>query len=379
MKSNTELRQKSIKKVLSVIRNRGPVSKRELQVITGFSWGNISSITTELLNYNYIMVSGKQETFVGRRPEMFDINENDNFIIGVDFSTKGVLAVLCDLRGRVVCKLEKQFEIKEKQAALDTLYSVLNDIIKKNKNKKILHIAVAMQGDVDHESGISLRIRKIEGWKNVPVCQLLEEKFNISALMLHDPDCLLYTEKFNGSLNSDVTNNALLLSITNHGVGIAALVGGKVYMGNRGKTCEIGNMVVPDFSKNGYDLLQNIFSSSWVGGQYSSENNGLTAADVADYARGGDSRAIKIFNNLGNSLGVALNNASNLFNPEKVILYGSFCKFSDCFLENTKSKLSELMGEDSPDIVISEFDDTAAAIGASLFAADLVIKELKFT
>ena len=86
MKGNTQLRQKSLKKALTEIRNRGPVSKRELQDITGFSWGNISSITTELYNEKFIMVSGKQETFVGRKPDVFDININDNLIIGIDFS-----------------------------------------------------------------------------------------------------------------------------------------------------------------------------------------------------------------------------------------------------------------------------------------------------
>ncbi len=377
MKSNTELRQKSIRRVLSVIKNKAPISKRELQAITGFSWGNISSITTELLNSNYIIPSGKQETFVGRKPECFDINDNDNFIIGIDFSTKGVLAVLCDFRGRVAFKEEKQFGFCDKDEALDILYNLIDSILTANKDKNILHIAIAMQGDVDHESGVSLRIRKIRGWKNVQVCRLLEERYGIPTLMLHDPDCLLYAEKFFGTLSENVTNNALLLSITNHGIGIAALLGGKVYMGNKGKTCEIGNTVVPSFTENRFDLLQNIFSSSLVAEKYGKKdvNN---AADVADLARKSDEKAIEIFRNIGNSLGFALNNASNLFNPEKIVLYGSFLNFSDLFLDNTKVLLTELMGEDVPEIVISEFDDAAAAIGASLFASDLVIKELEF-
>ena len=94
MKSNTQLRQKSIKKVLNEIRIRGPLAKRELQEITGFSWGNISSITTELFNDNYITASGKIETYVGRRPEAFDINENDTQIV---VSSKGKTAGFSNL------------------------------------------------------------------------------------------------------------------------------------------------------------------------------------------------------------------------------------------------------------------------------------------
>lgn len=378
MKSNTELRQKSIKKVLNEIRSRGPVSKRELQDITGFSWGNISSITTELLNGNYISVSGKQETYVGRKPEMFDINENDNFIIGIDFSTKGVLAVLCDLKGRVISKIEKQFVKKEKGEALCTLYYAVEHFLENNKGKSILHIAIAMQGDVDQENGISLRIRKIDGWRHVPVCSLLKERFGIDTVMLHDPDCILHTEKYYGALSGQSVNNAILLSITNHGVGIAALLGGKIYMGNGGKTCEIGNMVIPIGSDNTPELLQNIFTANWISGQYNSSFN-IALPEIAEKAREGDSKAKGVFCELGNSLGIALNNTSYLFNPEKIILFGSYCKFADLFLESTKSKLCELMDEEMPTVVISEFDDTAAAIGATLFAADLVVKEFNFS
>ncbi len=377
MKSNTQLRQKSIKKVLNEIRTRGPISKRELQEITGFSWGNISSITTELLNDNYITASGKIETFVGRRPEAFDINENDNLIIGIDFSTKGVLAVLCDLRGRVIEKTEKQFVKREKAEALETLYASIDELIKKYKNKKILYISIAMQGDVDSENGVSIKIRKIADWRNVPVCSLLEEKYGIKSVMFHDPDCILHTEKYYGTLSDYPVNNALLLSITNHGIGIAALLGGKIYMGNGGKTCEIGNMVIPDCENSKPELLQDMFTADWINRQ---ANNGATESvvDIAIKAREGSIAAVKAFENLGSALGIALNNTSYLFNPQKIILFGSFCKHSDLFLENTKSKLLELMGEDAPELAISKFDDTAAAIGATLFAADLFVKEFEF-
>ena len=47
MKGNTQLRQESIRQVLSEIKYNGPISKRELQDKTGFSWGKISFISNE--------------------------------------------------------------------------------------------------------------------------------------------------------------------------------------------------------------------------------------------------------------------------------------------------------------------------------------------
>lgn len=377
MKGNTQLRQKSIKRVLTEIRNRGPVSKRELQDITGFSWGNISSITAELYNDNYIMVSGKQETFVGRKPEIFDININDNYILGIDFSAKGVLAVLCDLRGRVVSKTTSLFPAMNYDSAINTLYSVIERILNNNKYKKILYIAIAMQGDIDYENGISLRINAIDGWKKIPVCKLVSDKFGINVAMLHDPECLLYTEKNYGLLEGVPIENAMILSLTNHGVGVSTMLNGKMYMGRRGRTSEIGNMIVP-YGDGEFYVLDRIFKEKWIVDEYDSNVTAITALKIAEDARKGDQKAIKIFNNMGKALGYALSNASFLMLPEKVILFGSMCKYSDLFLESTLSQLKVLMGEESPTVLVSAFDENAAAVGATLYAADLAIKELEF-
>lgn len=378
MKSNTQLRIESIKRVFNKIRNEGPVSKRELQEITGFSWGNISSITSQLLNDGYILPSGKVETFVGRKPEAFDVNQNDNFIIGIDFSTKGVLGVVCDLKGRMIFKTELRFTEREKEAALNILYSAIEQLLNKVKSKKILYVAIAMQGEVDSENGVSVTLKKIKNWNNVPMCSLIKEKFGIDSVMFHDPDCVLHTEKYYGALSGCHVGNAILLSLTNHGVGMAALIDGKIYKGQSGKTCEIGNMLMPVYENTTPEFFQNIFTADWLIKNSGYTNSEITLNQIVLNARNGLQKEKRAFEKLGDILGVALNNASWFFNPEQIILFGSFCKFSDLFLDNANKKIQELMSEDAPKIVVSEFDDTAAAIGAAIFAADAFIEKSEF-
>ena len=375
MKSNTQLRQESIKKVLFEIRENGPVSKRELQKLTGFSWGNISSVTSLLMNEKYIMTSGKQETYVGRKPEELDININDNYIIGIDFNSQGILAVLCDLKGRVITRKETVFGEKNYTYALNKLYSVIEKIISDNRLKNISHIALAMQGKVDTENGISVRISAIKGWENVPVCQLLKDRFNIAAVMLHDPDCLLYTEKKFGFFKGKDIDNAILLRI-DHGVGIAAMLNGKMYMGIKGKTCEIGTNIVPIKGTDKWVLLKDIMREDAVSKAYGKEN--IKCEEIARRARDGDNKAVKIFEVIGCALGVALNNTISLLNPETVILFGDFTKYSDLFLPPTKSELKHYLKDTAPEMVLSRLSGDAAAVGAALFAADMVIENLHF-
>lgn len=377
MKGNTQLRQESIKKVLSEIRKNGPISKRELQAATGFSWGNISSVITLLMAEGYIMASGKQETYVGRKPEEFDINVNDNYIIGIDFNSEGVLVVICDLKGRAVNRYEVKHRQKNREKALKNLFTLVERALSDNKFKKISYIAVAMQGEVDTENGISVKISELKDWCNVPVCEELKNRFGIEAIMLHDPDCLLYTEKYFGVLGGKPADNAVLLRI-DHGIGIAAMLGGKMYMGNGSKTCEIATAAVPVKGESGWKMLRDIVSESAVKREYLAlTGKALECEEIAALAEKGDSVAKGIFKNLGNALGFALNNAIGLLNPETVILFGEFTRYSALFHSEIINVLNELLGE-APQTVLSQLDNNAAAVGAALFAADRVIEKLEF-
>ena len=378
MKVNTQLRQENIKRVLSEIRRNGPLSKRELQAATGFSWGNISSVTALLISEKYIMTSGKQETYVGRKPEELDININDNYIIGIDFNSAGILAVVCDLKGRVVKKYETGLKEKDKDHALANLYSLIEKAISDNKSKNIASIALAMQGEVDTENGISVSIPAVKGWENIPVCDELNKRFGLDTVMLHDPDCLLYTERSFGALNGKNTENAILLRI-DHGVGIAAMLNGRMYMGNRGRTCEIGTNAVPVKNTDKWVFLKDIMREESVSGEYHEyDKTHKRCEEIAGLARHKDEEAVRIFENIGYALGFALNNAISLLNPETVILFGDFIQYSDLFLPEAVKILKQTLSEDVPGIVISELNSEAAAVGAALFAADKVIENLNF-
>ncbi len=376
MEKTSNLRQESIKTALSEIRKCDGISKRELQAITGFSWGKISTIITFLVNENFIKIIGKQKTSAGRRPETFDINTEDNYIIGIDFNSEGALVAVCDLRGRIVKRYTTHFAIKEKQSVIDNLLGLLERVVKALEGKKIYCIALAMQGEVDVEAGVSVKISALKDWRDVPICNILQRRFGIKTIIMHDPDCLLYVKKQSDTALRNKIKNAILLRI-DYDIGIAAMLGGKIYMGNRNKTCEIGTVVVP--TENGYEKLNKIANERAVRARYFEiANKRLKCSEIAKLARDGGKTEKDLFSDLGRALGFALNSAISLFNPEKIIFYGDFIKYNDLFLEDTKRVLEQLHGEDVPMIEISSLDEAGAAIGAALFAADGVVKELIF-
>lgn len=378
MKGNTQLRQESIRQTLSQIKYSGPISKRELQDKTGFSWGKISFVSNLLLNENYVMTVGKQDTFVGRKPDELDININDNYIIGVDFSCEGVLVAVCDLKGRVINKYFNEFEQHNYDTALNTLFSLVQKALYDNPQKNIICISVAMQGEVDVENGVAKLIRVIEGWQNVPVCDLLFERFKIPALLLHDPDCLLYTERFYGALKDDEIENSALIRMDHHGIGIAAVIDGEMFTGVGKRRCEIGTVAVPD-DKGGQTLLYNILSEKYIQKEfYYMTNEELSCDEIADLARQGDAEAKLIFRRQATALGFAFNSLISLLNSEKIVIFGEFCKYLDLILPEAQKVVYDLQYGYVPKIVLSELQNDAAAVGAALCASDRVIMGLEF-
>ena len=209
MKGNTKLRQDNIKRIFCEIRDRGPISKRELQELTEFSWGSISTITTELEERGYIMSAGKQKGAVGRRPEEYDINITDNLIIGNDFNRIGFTIAVTDMRGRVIEERQNIFSDETTDSAKEKIFDAICEILNQLKGQNVLGIAVAMQGAVRDER-ISVAVNGISGWKNVPLADILEEKFGINTILIHDPDCIIRTEKYFGKLNNPIIKNILL-------------------------------------------------------------------------------------------------------------------------------------------------------------------------
>ena len=101
-RNSSQIRRNNIRTLLASVKQSGPISKRDLQKLTGLSWGAVSSLTGLLHEHGYVVYTGKQVTNVGRKPTELDINANDHYIVGVDLNLSGICGVVTDMKGRIV-------------------------------------------------------------------------------------------------------------------------------------------------------------------------------------------------------------------------------------------------------------------------------------
>lgn len=381
MKGNTQLRQDNIRRLLSEIRDHAPITKRKLQRITGFSWGNISFITNKLLNDRYIVSSGKQDTGVGRKPDEYDVNTDDNLFIGIDCSNDGLKLVVTDMRGRAVFQKQTGYPSLQRDAVLNTFYDLIQQTLDAFPAASFRYIAVGMQGLVDTEAGVSRLIGRFEGWQDVPLKAILEERFSLPVMLIHDPDCLMRTEMSYGVLRSANAGTALLVRMERNGVGMSIMMNNRLCTGVHGCAGEIGRMIIPYDGPSGFTYLDWLMPEEGLKSLYAEvcgEERPINYEQLAELARNNDPVGLQIFHKLTVGIGMALINLVNLFNPEYVILYGELQQYADLYMETLTALLRENAYDSSVKLCMSDTGPDSAAIGAALWAADRVMEELQF-
>ena len=95
------MRSTNMLSVFNCIRKHGPISKRRIQEETGLSWGAVSTFSADLLERGIISETGRVDTGSRRSATAFDINLENNLIIGIDTNVIGMTGVIIDLKSRV--------------------------------------------------------------------------------------------------------------------------------------------------------------------------------------------------------------------------------------------------------------------------------------
>lgn len=370
--------------ILECIRQFGPITKREIQVRTGLSWGAISNIITDLFNKRVISETKSAESLIGRIPCKFDISNNDNLIIGVDINIEGLTAVLIDLKNRMIKSAKINIIKNDRDGILEQTKQIIHNLIKDSNvnKKKIIGIGVAMQGAVDAEKGISIFSPHFRGWQDVPVKDMLEKEFNIPVLVEHDPNCMALSERWMGAANG--VNNLLFIRLS-MAIGMSIIINGVLYKGLDGSAGEFGHVTMnPSGPKcscgnygcletyvSGNNILQKAIEGIKIGRNtvlsgFLEHMQDLELVNVIEAARQGDDFACGLFDEAGIYLGIGISNLISILNPDLIIIGGEMIKCEDLFLKRTREVISQKAWKNSRvNLVTSRLENNSAAIGAA--------------
>lgn len=363
--------------ILKSILNSSEMTRGELSVKLNLSPSSIVKYINKLIEIGLVRESGLNKSTGGRRSIFLEFDPEIGVNIAVIFNLSNIHGALVNPSGKIIDEL---FITTIKGITKDELIDKLFLIISKLKTKageigkRIFGIGLGMGDYMDMDRGISHKYLLSRDWKEVPLKEMVESKFNLPFFLINDIDAGALGEKFYGRGIKVENFVCIWLSET---VGMGMVLNDRLYFGKKGFVGEIGHTnVVPNgaiCTCGNKGCLETVATEHYIlekcregieSGVYSEIVNycevdklKLTIENVIKASNRGDRFVRNIFLEVAEYIGAKLIDIANILNPEVIILRGSIIDGNSFLYENIKriiqtKSLSVLA--DSIDVVYTE-------------------------
>lgn len=306
--------------VLDAIIRHCPLSRAQLSEMSGLNKGTVSTLVGELIAEKLVYEIGLGRSSGGRKPVMLMFNKSAGYAVGVDLEVSRLLAVLTDLDGQIVAERQVELERHDFDSVLARLTATVRSLIAQapDSHYGVIGAGVGVAGIVDGK-GTVLFAPNLE-WDNVELRRLLQEALDIPVAIDNEANAGALGELQYGA--GQAAADLVYLSVGS-GIGAGIVIGGSLVKGYGGFSGEVGHTTIETNGKR----CRCGNKGCWE--QYASENAALELArplgvtrfdELIALARGGSPEAIRLFHEVGESLGVGIANVINTFNPELVLI-----------------------------------------------------------
>ena len=378
VQTNYEMKKNNTLKVFKALKEKGALSRREIESVTGLSWGTVSAVTNELLSRGFVAAQ-KESSGTGRPPSVLTLSETEYLLLGIDVNSVGICFNVVNLGGKTVYSEFFPVVSRKKDDVLALLEERTEKILK--TYGKILSVNLSMQGKINRNQGVSERTNFFKDWKNVPLVDFFKKRFSLTAYLYHDPECLL-TFHINEDSRIKDLKNGLVVRIDD-GIGMAQTIENTLYETEAGSACELGHtVVVPNgepcvCGKKGcleaYSSLRGMKRSylKRVGEEFNGE-------DIIGLLKTDNENIRDIREKATSYLGMAIANLFTLFSPSFILIDGIAADKIDGFYDEIKCKTKEFLHTEECPLFKALHKRDAAAIGACLLTIEKRLEDFVF-
>jgi len=342
-----------------------PLSRIELARKTNLSSTTITNLVAELIEKGSVAEEKNpcedQTRSVGRPRTKLFLVPNARFVIGIHIEIGIYRIALMNLHAEIINNKLVNFPISAPaQEVLQGFCDVIQELLEVSQidRRLILGVGVGASGLVDHQKGVNIYAPNLD-WNNVPIRDYLERELGLPVVVENNVRAMALGEAYFG-IGQNAQSLAFVYGRT--GVGAGFVVDRQLFRGSNTGAGEIGHMIlVPEngqpcrCGKRG--CLETLVSETAMVqqaraaaksdpestlGQLMMHPGECVEVDcLFQAARLGDLAAKEILQKVSYSLGIALTNLVNIFNPELIILGGLFSQANDLILPLAQKTLKE--------------------------------------
>ena len=261
---------------------------------------------------------------------------------------------------KITSRLKINTEAKKGRKAV--IKNIL-DSVKTLHSKDIAAIGLGVPGLVDVKRGV-VKYSPNLPLKGADIKKLISKTFRKPVFVDNDANCFALSELIYGAGRGKKNIIGITLGT---GIGGGIIIGGKLYYG-RGNAGELGHMTI-NFdgpkSKCGNDgCVESYASIRGIIGRA----KGLdieNPRELFGLAEDGDKKALKLWDETGFYLGVAIANYANIFDPDVIVLGGNISKAWKFFYKNMNLTIKKKALVKDVKVAKSRLGDDSGVLGAA--------------
>ena len=307
------------------------------------------------------------------------------YYIAVDIGGTRLRAARYPLEGLTADEVTRIHTKHKTEKPLERLINLLSDVWPEDGLVKA--ISVAVPGPTDPYRGVIIDAPNIPGWENLPLQQILEDRFQTPVALVNDANAAALGEWRYGAGQGH--HDMLYLTIST-GIGSGIIVNDRLLLGAHGLAGELGHTTIlvngPTCGCGQAGHLEALASGTamlrWVEEQLTRgaisslpKDEPLTGKMINRAAEAGDELSIQALSRAGTYTGIAIASFLQIFNPTVVVIGGGVSQSGDLLMVPLRHALEEhAMAPqylDNLTITRALFGDEAGLVGALTLAREL--------
>lgn len=370
---------------LCIVNNSHSIS--DFSKALGLSVPTTTKLIGELIEDGFLQDEGKIGTSGGRRPNIYGLNPDAGYFVGVDVARRHVHLAVCNFKGEMVHFIQDiEFVLEASEESFRNICKVIRDEVTGIGISwdKVLGVGVSLSGRVNPEKGYSLSYFVSE---DIPLTAAFTKELGVPVSIENDSRAMTYGEYM--SLGPEADKDFIFVNLS-WGLGMGLILNGNLYYGKSGFSGEIGHFPLLDNNiicrcgkvgcletgASGSALHRMVIEKLREGKRSSlsktyKENGDVELEEILQAIREEDVLAIDCIGEIGDTLGRGIAGVINIFNPGLVVIGGRLIVGKDYLrlpIKTAVNRLSLSRVNSDTKIRLSTLGRKAASIGDCLLS-----------
>lgn len=229
---------------------------------------------------------------------------NHKVVIGIDLGATNIRGGLVkgkEITGMYARPVHSKGTVEE---VLEDIFRIADPLI----NGEVNGIGIGVPSVVDVERGIVYDVQYIPSWKEVPLKDIMEERYKVPVFVNNDANCFALGELYFGK---GIGADHMIGLTIGTGIGTGIIINGRLYAG---ANCGAGEIGTADYLDHCYEY--------YASGQFFENVYHTSGQEVFERAKSGDVEAQQWYAAMGTHLGNTIKLVLYAYDPSLIVLGG---------------------------------------------------------